>query len=165
IRVDPATGDALPSNPRAFDSDPNVRRTIAYGLRNPFRFTVKPGTNEIYAGDVGYNTWEEVNVATPSAVRNFGWPCYEGFERQGAYDAANLNICETLYGQSAAVTSPLLTYAHATTNDACAPGSSSISGLAFYGSGSYPSRYNGALFYLDYSRSCMWALIGGVASG
>ena len=165
IRVNPATGAALPDNPGAFSSDANVRRVIAYGLRNPFRLTVKPGTNEIYTGDVGWDTWEEVNVATPSTVTNFGWPCYEGPERQSAYDAADLNLCETLYGQAGAVTAPLVAYQHSVTDDACSPGSSSISGLAFYGTGSYPSRYNGALFYADYSRNCMWALIGGVASG
>ena len=32
-----------------------------YGVRNPFRFAVEPGTGEIWFGDVGWNTWEEVN--------------------------------------------------------------------------------------------------------
>ena len=42
IRVDPATGAALPDNPLAGSSDANARRIIAYGLRNPFRFTRPP---------------------------------------------------------------------------------------------------------------------------
>ena len=60
---------------------PNARRIVAYGLRNPFRMTVRPGTNEIWAGDVGWNTWEEINrLPNPTGARsrNFGWPCYEG---------------------------------------------------------------------------------------
>ena len=80
LRVDPATGAALPDNPNAGSSDPNERRIVAYGMRNPFRMGVRPGTNEIWIGDVGWNTWEEINrVATPTAgVTNLGWPCYEG---------------------------------------------------------------------------------------
>ena len=48
IRVDPATGAGLPSNPFAGSADANVRRIIAYGLRNPFRFTFRPGTSELW---------------------------------------------------------------------------------------------------------------------
>ena len=54
IRIDPATGAALPDNPRAGNPDPNARRIIADGLRNPYRFTVRPGTNELWVGDVGW---------------------------------------------------------------------------------------------------------------
>ncbi len=61
IRVDPATGDALPSNPLPGSTDDNARRIIAYGLRNPFRFAFRPGTSEIWLGDVGWNTTEEIN--------------------------------------------------------------------------------------------------------
>src|SRR5439155_16304097 len=53
IRVDPSTGAALPDNPLASSSDPNARRIIAYGFRNPFRWTFRPGTNELWIGDVG----------------------------------------------------------------------------------------------------------------
>ena len=62
IRVDPSTGTALPSNPLAGDPDPNVRRMIAHGLRNPFRFTVRPGTDELWLGDVG---WEPARGDRP----------------------------------------------------------------------------------------------------
>jgi glucose/arabinose dehydrogenase len=104
LRVDPATGAALPDNPRSLDPDPNVRRIFAYGFRNPFRFTIRPGTNDVWVGDVGWNDWEEIDhVGLPTAVSNFGWPCYEGNGRQAGYDAANLNVCEQLYAQSNAV--------------------------------------------------------------
>ena len=93
LRVDPDTGAALPANPLAGSGDPDAARIVAYGLRNPYRFAVRPGTNEIWAGDVGWNTTEEINRIvdpTDATVENFGWPCYEGLIRQGGYDAANL---------------------------------------------------------------------------
>ena len=43
LRVDPATGAGLPDNPMASSADPNARRIVAYGLRNPFRITTRPG--------------------------------------------------------------------------------------------------------------------------
>src|SRR5918996_617877 len=132
LRVNPDTGAALPDNPNAGSSDANARRIVAYGLRNPFRITVRPGTNEIWVGDVGWTDWEEINrITNPTAGSvNFGWPCYEGAGRQAGYDSANLNICETLYGQTGAHTGPYYTYNHAATvvtGEACPTGSSSIS--------------------------------------
>jgi glucose/arabinose dehydrogenase len=166
-RVNPDTGAALPDNPNASSSDPNARRVVAHGFRNPYRFTVRPGTNELYAGDVGWNTWEEINrVPSPAApVENFGWPCYEGSARMSAYDNLNVSICENLYAAgTGAVTPPLFAYSHSgrvTTNETCPTGSSSISGMEFYDGGSFPSQYNGALFFSDYSRSCIWVMFAG----
>src|SRR5258706_15418397 len=60
LRVDPATGAALPDNPLV-TSYPNAGRIIAYGLRNPFRITARPGTNEVWVGDVGWDDWEEMD--------------------------------------------------------------------------------------------------------
>src|SRR5262249_32725396 len=42
--------------------------------------------------------------------------------------------------------------------DGCSTGSSSISGMAFYASGNYPSTYSGALFFADHSRNCIWVM-------
>ncbi len=85
IRVNPDTGDAMPDNPAAGDANANRRRIVAYGFRNPFRFTFRPGTSELWIGDVGWNTWEEVNRdPDTTTVRNFGWPCYEGQGRHAA---------------------------------------------------------------------------------
>jgi glucose/arabinose dehydrogenase len=99
LRVDPATGAALPNNPNASSSDPNARRIVAYGMRNPFRFTIRPGTNDLWIGDVGWNTWEEINRDSDplTNVSNFGWPCYEGVNPQPGYQAAGLNMCNSLY--------------------------------------------------------------------
>lgn len=53
---------------------------VARGFRNPWRMTVDPATGDIYVGDVGLSTWEELNRipwgASGNAV-NFGWPCLE----------------------------------------------------------------------------------------
>jgi len=167
LRVDPATGAALPSNPNATSPDANARRIVAYGLRNPFRFTVRPGTNDIWLGDVGWSDWEEIDrVANPTTgIANFGWPCYEGNGIQPSYQAANLPICNGLYAQPSAVTAPVLTYAHSApvvTGESCPVGSSSISGMAFdVPGGAYPPGYDGALFFADYSRNCIWVMLAG----
>ena len=162
LRVDPNTGAGLPNNPLALSSDPNARRIVAQGLRNPFRFTIRPGTSDVWVGDVGWGAWEEINHLGPlSAVTNFGWPCYEGNGHQGGYDGANLSICENLYAQTGAVTAPFFTYSHSAKvvpGETCPSGSSSISGLAFYDGGTFPANYDGALFFADYSRSCIWVM-------
>ncbi len=113
LRLDPATGAALPTNPNFGSSDANARRIIAYGLRNPFRFTFRPGTSEIWAGDVGWNTWEEIDrVTNPTGpLTNFGWPCYEGNAAQSGYQSANLPLCQSLYS-GAGQTAPYYTYNH-----------------------------------------------------
>jgi glucose/arabinose dehydrogenase len=167
LRVDPATGAGLPDNPMASSSDPNARRIVGYGLRNPFRMTTRPGTNEVWIGDVGWNEWEEIDrLVSPTAapVDNFGWPCYEGDGRQSAYDAANLAVCENLYADgTGAVVAPYFRYHHnelVLPNDVCPKGGSSVAGtsFAFASGGSYPAEYRGALFFADYSRRCIWAI-------
>jgi glucose/arabinose dehydrogenase len=166
LRVDPTTGAGMPDNPLAASSDPNARRIVAYGLRNPFRAVFRPGTNELWIADVGWNDWEEINRLTaPSQapVENFGWPCYEGQGHQSGYDAANLSICENLYAEANAVTPPYYAYRHTAEvvpNDACPLAGSSITGIAFefYGGGPYPPEYDGALFFADYARGCIWVM-------
>jgi glucose/arabinose dehydrogenase len=98
LRVDPNTGLGLPSNP-FWDGNPASKRSrvYTYGLRNPFRFTVKPGTGStdptagdpgvLYYGDVGWDTWEEFGVIR-SPGENMGWPCWEAAHAQLAYQAA-----------------------------------------------------------------------------
>ena len=71
-------------------------------MRNPFRFTARPGPTNCGSATWAGTTWEEINrVLDPSddAVENFGWPCYEGNGRQSGYDGANLSICENLYAK------------------------------------------------------------------
>jgi glucose/arabinose dehydrogenase len=163
VRVDPMTGAGLLGNPFASSADPNARRIIAYGLRNPFRFDLRPGTQQLWVGDVGWNTWEEINRIADvddGVAENFGWPCYEGASRHPSYDAANLNSCESLY-TGAAQTAPFHSYRHdmkVSADDPCSTGSSAISGIAFEDASNYPAEYDGALFFSDAARGCIWVM-------
>jgi glucose/arabinose dehydrogenase len=165
LRIDPATGAGLPGNPFFSSPDANARRIVAYGLRNPFRITQRPGTDELWIGDVGWSTWEEIDrVVAPASTTasNFGWPCYEGTSPQGGYQSAGLNLCSSLYSTSGSVVAPYYTYNHSAcvvNYTGCHTGGSSITGMAFYQGGSYPTQYNGALFFADHSRNEIWAML------
>ena len=167
LRIDPATGAGVSGNPFFTSPDANARRIVAYGLRNPFRITQRPGTDELWVGDVGWNTWEEINrvVAPASATAsNFGWPCYEGASPQSGYQGAGLNLCSSLYSTPGSVLAPYYTYNHSAcvvNYTGCHTGGSSITGVAFYQGGSYPSQYNGALFFADHTRNEIWAMLPG----
>lgn len=168
IRIDPATGEALPSNPLAGAADPNERRIVAFGLRNPFRFTVRPGTSELWIGDVGWSTWEEIDrsLGNDRQVDNFGWPCLEGEGRMAAYDDLDLGICEDLYAEGGvAVAEPTYAYRHRQpiSDERCRTDrGSSISGVAFApADGAYPDDYDGALFFADAARSCIFVMRAG----
>jgi MYXO-CTERM domain-containing protein len=168
IRVDPDTGLGMADNPLAGSTDVNAQRVVAYGLRNPFRIAARPGSNELWIADVGWNQYEEVNriLLGGASAYNFGWPCYEGASKQPGYDELNLTSCETLYS-AATASAPFFAYKHSdkvSPNDACGTGSSSVTGLAFYTGGNYPAQYQGAMFFADYSRRCIYVMPQG-ASG
>jgi glucose/arabinose dehydrogenase len=112
LRIDPATGDGVPSNPFWDASAPRAPRSRvwAMGLRNPFRMFLlpesgshnpadaQPGT--LYIGDVGWNEREELNVCDAPA-QNFGWPVYEGMDLQPGYlgqSPANKDAPNPLFG-------------------------------------------------------------------
>jgi glucose/arabinose dehydrogenase/PKD repeat protein len=159
LRLDPDTGLAAAGNPGG--PDDVRRRIVAYGFRNPFRMAFRPGTSDLWLGDVGFGTWEEIDrVPDVARVRNYGWPCYEGRARQAGYQAAGLDACASL--PQVATEAPYFVYDHRQDLDRrCPAGSSSISGLAFYDAAYFPARYHGALFFADYSRGCIWAMLGG----
>ncbi len=167
LRLNPATGAAAAGNPAIGDPDPIRKRIVAYGLRNPFRMTFRPGTSDLYVGDVGSFSWEEVNrIPNPTAsVSNFGWPCHEGPLTGSYYTSVTLNLCSTLSEGNAV--RPLFDYpqtGHMASGDACPPVSpatsagASVSGLAFYTGSDYPAQYQGALFVADYARNCIVVL-------
>ena len=137
------TGAGISTNPFWTGNANNVQSKIwALGLRNPFRMSLRPGTDQVFLGDVGWSAYEEVNAAVRGA--NLGWPCYEGPGRQGGYEFKP--ICQTLYAAGpAAVQMPLTSYPH----DGV---SSAIVGGPFYIGTAYPSEYRGAYFFGDYAR-------------
>jgi beta-lactam-binding protein with PASTA domain/PKD repeat protein len=114
LRIDPVTGNGLPGNPFFDPSNPRAARSRvwALGLRNPYRFTVRPQTGShfpedanpgvLYIGDVGYVTWEELNICSAPG-QNFGWPVYEGVDIHPSYSSAspsNRDALNPLYPNS-----------------------------------------------------------------
>jgi glucose/arabinose dehydrogenase len=195
IRVDRETGAALPNNPfsiapvfnQAGEEDQRARRILAFGFRNPYRFTIQPDSGEVYIGDVGQELWEEIDrLPSPPGPNqpafNFGWPCFEGGPGgslpKPSWVAVEKPLCKSLYATPSQVTPPFFAYPHPNTpghedgrvfsGDACnsAPGSA-VAGLAFYDStgvsaqNAFPSEYDGALFFTDAARGCIWTMSEG----
>ena len=179
LRLDPATGNGYPSNP-FFDGNPasNRSRVWALGLRNPFRWCLIPGTGStnpaagqpglILLGDVGWNTWEELNLSRTGG-ENFGWPCYEGNHPHPGYAAFNSTdpgFVDCFAPTAGTLTGPILAWQHAVVNSVEPPGlyvdesgeplpgfkgNTSIGGVIYTGNG-YPAEYDGRLFFVDYGQ-------------
>jgi len=158
LRVDPETGLGLPSNPfYTGDSTANASRVWAMGVRNSFRFAVRPGGDAdpdsarpgtVFAGEVGWQFWEELNVIRGG--ENTGWPCWEGPEPEPRYQAATpaTNGCAGLPTPSL----PTAYWHHFNASLSSPPGlrSRSVIAGAFAGGTRYPEEYRGRLFLGDY---------------
>lgn len=69
-----------PTNP--FVGVAGADEIYSVGMRNPYRFSFdRGGTNQLWAGDVGQGSWEEVDIITLGA--NYGWRVYEGLHCTG----------------------------------------------------------------------------------
>jgi len=64
-----------PSSNPFFGATAGADEIYAYGLRNPWRFSFDRSTGDLYAGDVGQNAVEEVDIITPGG--NYGWRIWE----------------------------------------------------------------------------------------
>jgi glucose/arabinose dehydrogenase len=83
LRIDPRPGASLspPSNP--FVGRPGRDEIYAYGLRNPWRFSFDRKTGDLYIGDVGQDSREEIDYAARGTASgtDYGWSCFEGKRR------------------------------------------------------------------------------------
>ncbi len=92
LRIDPRPSPTAPYTVPA--DNPFVGRAGAkpeiwiYGLRNPWRNSFDQATGDLWVGDVGQNTLEEIDHRPRDAARgtNFGWSAHEG-TRTGPHPA------------------------------------------------------------------------------
>ncbi|HVP05113.1 MAG TPA: S8 family serine peptidase [Dehalococcoidia bacterium] len=141
LRINP-NGTGLPDNPYwNGNANSNRSKVWAYGVRNAFRLNVRDTTGTVYLGDVGWNTWEEVNIVRKGA--NLGWPCYEGVPKQTGY--GDYQVCTNLWAQGAsAVLAPFYAWNHNGGGAAAVGGDFSTF---------YPPPYKDAFFFADYVQS------------
>ncbi|HXV68211.1 MAG TPA: PQQ-dependent sugar dehydrogenase [Nitrospira sp.] len=137
LRLDPNTGGPcsnLGLNP-FFLVGGNAQQVWSVGLRNPWRFSFDRRTGDLYIGDVGQDTREEINVSPgPNAGRqaNYGWRLMEGF--LCFLPATNCNPGN--------LTLPTLDYPHA-------DGACSVTGGYVYRGSAAPAQ-QGTYFYADF---------------
>jgi glucose/arabinose dehydrogenase len=155
LRIDPRPGDGCGGSCTIPAGNPPFaeREIWAYGLRNPWRFSFDRSTGDLVIGDVGQDTWEEVDFASAAAGRlagaNYGWNTYEADHPRGSTASA---------GAVAGVTMPVIEKAHA------APDSfSSIAGGYVVRDPALPSLL-GRYVYADTYRGDIRAATPGVWS-
>jgi glucose/arabinose dehydrogenase len=143
-------GKIVRLNPAAGGSTAEI---VAYGLRNPWRFSFDSASGDLVIADVGWFGSEEIDVlpAGTNELVNFGWSTYEGWRERRRGDPVELNPTGRLVW-------PSYTYptGHA--------GNCSITGGYVY-RGSV-ARLRGRYVYGDYCSGRIWSLrlAGGRAS-
>jgi glucose/arabinose dehydrogenase len=145
----PPPKSALVAAGNPYSGSDNARLVFALGLRNPFRFSLDPLTNDLYIGDVGLETWEEVDALAYAgyAGANLGWPEFEGPLQDPWPPSAN---CST-----APFTAPIYFYPNpaggAVASVVCGPLYRAPPSGAF----SFPSAYDGDLFLCEFYAGWM----------
>lgn len=140
-------GAGVPSNPYYVAGNPNSNRSkvFASGFRSPFRFSLDQSTGLPVLGDVGWGTWEEVNIVQKGG--NQGWPCFEGNQPADGFSA--MPTCVSVVN-----TPPLLAIRHGQGID----NGNSVTGGIVYNGSSYPDEYKGAYFFGDYAMKRIWTV-------
>jgi glucose/arabinose dehydrogenase len=133
-----------PDNPFAGNADGWREEIFAYGLRNPWRVTYDAPTDRIWAGDVGQNAWEEIDIIEPG--KNYGWDCREGLHDYTGPPGTPSAACMGVTG----LEDPVFEYPHG-------GGDVSITGGYVYRGASLPSLA-GKYVYADYNSGRVWAL-------
>jgi len=107
LRIDVDRADGI--NPYASPADnpffgpiPGSDEIYATGMRNPWRFSFDRLTGDLYAGDVGQNEWEEIDIVRRGA--NYGWRVMEGLHCNPGISGG---VCD-----SAGLTLPIAEYRH-----------------------------------------------------
>jgi glucose/arabinose dehydrogenase len=145
LRIDPVKSGESPYSVPAGnlkDTMPNAAPEIwDYGLRNPFRFTFDGCTGDLYIGDVGQDTLEEINVEEAGeGGKNYGWNVREGKScRGGGSNCANTGF-----------TDPVLDYPRSDGR--------SVTGGAVYRGSAIPAL-RGTYIYADYQDNKIWSTV------
>ena len=113
----------------------------AYGFRNPWRLSIDKPTGDLWLGDVGQESYEEVDRITAPGG-NYGWPC-----REGAHDhILTLDLCPN---GTAGLVDPVHDYERGV--------SGSVTGGAVYRGSAIPSLV-GTYVYGDFVQGQIWGL-------
>jgi len=143
-------GDGSVPEDNPFVGQAGVRPEIwAWGLRNPFRFSIDTETGTPIIANVGEATWEAVYVGVPGA--DYGYPCLEG--------RAPFRTCDPA-PPVGTVTLPIFVYGH--DNETPPVFGNSITGGPVYRGDAFPEEYEGAYFFGDWGRS--WIRRGRITS-
>ena len=138
IDVNGGTPYSIPTTNPFYDSTGNVVREIyAWGFRNPWRCSFDPVTGNLWAGDVGENAWEEIDIIVNG--KNYGWNVMEGLHCYSPAVGCN----------TTGKTLPIWEYAH---GPEC-----SITGGYVYRGPNVP-ELQGKYIYGDYCSRKIWAL-------
>jgi glucose/arabinose dehydrogenase len=146
IDVDHKDGDknyAIPKDNPFVDKADARPEIWAYGLRNVWRMAFDRKTGTLWAGDVGQDVWEEIDLITRGG--NYGWNIREGkhpFIKKGATAPA---VAEAPQG----AIDPIWEYHHDV--------GKSITGGSVYRGKRLP-ELDGAYLYADYVTAKIWAL-------
>lgn len=114
---------------------------FAWGLRNPWRWSLDRQTGKLWAGDVGQGRYEEIDIV--EAGKNYGWSCYEGNNRYSDGNAKSDAQCGNTYQP------PVLDYDRS-------QGYSVTGGYVYHGA-EIPAL-TGAYVFADFGSGRLWAL-------